>query len=108
MSKTHTYRLQLHCSRVMHAEISEIAQRSGVSQSAAARALIDRALYTRNDQMDQRLTQQEAYLEAVLHTAAATRVLVTDLAQHAGVTPTPDNFRERISRIIERYKQGMV
>ncbi len=51
MSKTHAYRIQLHCDRKMHSEVKIFSEKRGLSQSAAARVLLERALIQKRDEV---------------------------------------------------------
>jgi hypothetical protein len=108
MSKVQTYRLQIHCSRSMHSQICELAKRRGLSQSGAARVLIDRALSAHDDEVSNRFATVESYLEAVLHAASVNRILSTELIQKMGDSLTVDDLRERTTRIMDRYKSEII
>jgi hypothetical protein len=105
MSKSHQYRIQLHCDKKMHAEINLFAQQRGLSQSAASRLLIDRALIQKSDETTYRLDNIDSYLEAILHASSAARILASDAAQAAGSKLSGDELRERIANLLTRYKQ---
>jgi hypothetical protein len=104
MSKLHSYRVQLHCDKQMHSDINDFAAQRGLSQSLAARVLIERALTMQNDQLCNRLDKLEGYLDAVLHAATASRILAADAAQCSGSKLSGDELRDRISKLIDRYK----
>jgi hypothetical protein len=106
MSKLHSYRIQLHCDRQMHIDINHFAKQRGLSQSAAARILIDRSLSQRSDAVSASLDRMENYLESILHASIATRVLTSDIAQNSGVKMTSDEFRERIATLSTRYTKS--
>lgn len=105
MSKTHPYRIQLHCDRQMQTEIKGFAEARGLSHSAGARFLIERALTVRNDEISGRLDRIEALLGSVLHASSAARILAADAAKHSGSELSGDELRERIARLLERYRQ---
>jgi len=104
MSKTHPYRIQLHCDRQMNSDIKSFAESRGLSDSAAARYLIERALVQKNDEITGRLDKIESYLNAVLHASSAARVLAADAAKHSGSELSGEQLRERIGGLLKRYK----
>jgi len=105
MSKSHSYRVQIHCDRQMYASINLFAEQRGLSQSAATRILIERALAKSNDEFISRLDKIDAYLESILHASTASRILSADAAQNSGSTLSGEDLRERITKLIARYKQ---
>ena len=105
MSKTHPYRIQLHCDQKMHADIKNFAESRGLSQSSAARVLVDRALVHKADEVTGRLDKMEGYLSAILHASSAARILAADAAKQAGSEISGDELRERISHLLQRYKR---
>ncbi len=105
MSKSHPYRIQLHCDKKMHADINTFAEQRGLSQSAASRILIERALIQRSDEITHRLDRIDGYLEAILHASSASRILASEAVQSAGSKLSGDELRERIAKLITRYKQ---
>ena len=105
MSKSHPYRIQLHCDKKMHSDINKFAEQKGLSQSAASRILIERSLMQRSDEISHRLDRVDGYLEAILHASSASRILASDAAQSAGSKLSGDELRDRISKLITRYKQ---
>lgn len=106
MSKSHIYRIQIHCNKQMHRDIKAFAERRGLSQSAASRFLIERALIQRNDEIVGRLDRVDSYLESILHAASASRVLAAELASSSGSHLSSEDLRERISKLMKRYKQS--
>ncbi len=105
MSQSHPYRVQLHCDRQMHSDINQFAEQRGLSQSGAARILIGRALLQKNDEVSGCLDRMTSCLEAILHASVASRILAADAGQSAGSTLSGDQLRERISSMLQRYKQ---
>jgi hypothetical protein len=105
MSKSHTYRIQLHCNKQMHTQINRFSQERGLSQSGAARVLIDRALAAKNDELTETLDELNRVLQSILHAASASRVFASEAAQAAGTTITNDEFKERIVNLIKRYNE---
>lgn len=105
MSKSHAYRIQLHCNQSMHKDIKVFAESRGLSQSAAARILIERALMKKNDEVATRFDKMEVYLSAILHASSVSRVLAADAAKKSGSEITGDELRERVSFLLQRYKQ---
>lgn len=104
MSKLHPYRIQLHCDRKMHAYINKFAEERGLSQSAAARLLIERAATIKNDEVTRRLDKLDGYLESVLHVSSVNRVLSSDIAQKSGVEISNEELKERVAKLMQRYK----
>lgn len=104
MSKAHPYRIQLHCDRAMHADVMEFANKRGLSHSAAARVLIERALVRDSDTVPHRIERLEGYLNAILHAVTFSRVLTSDLAKKSGIDLSSDEFQERIGKIMQRYR----
>lgn len=104
MSKTHPYRVQLHCSKQMHLEIKRFAEQRGLSESAATRVLVERTLNSQNDDISLRLDELFQLVSSVLHASSAARVLAAESALQAGSTLSGDDLKERVAKIIERYK----
>jgi hypothetical protein len=104
MSKIHPFRVQLHCDQHMHALITRFASQRGLSQSAAARYLVDRALTATSDDLTGRLDVLEHQLGAILHASCATRIMASELGSKAGVDLQPEEYRQRIAKLVERYK----
>lgn len=104
MSKSHLYRVQLHCNQKMYKQITRFAEARGLSQSGAARVLVDRALMAENDEIPQQINELKHLLKAVLHAAAASRVFASEAAQASGTAITSDEFKERIINLVNRYK----
>ena len=105
MSKTHPYRIQLHCNQSMHKDINIFAESRGLSQSAAARILVERALMQKSDEVTTRFDKMEGYLSAILHASSVTRVLAADAAKKSGSEISGDELRERVSHLLQRYKK---
>lgn len=105
MSKSHPYRVQLHCDKQMYSELNTFADQRGLSQSAASRLLIDRALLQRSDEVTRRLDRVDGYLEAILHASSTSRIFASEAAQCVGSTLTEEQVRERLVKLISRYKQ---
>lgn len=105
MSKSHSYRVQLHCDKKMHADINLFADERGLSQSAASRILIEQSLIRRSDEVTHRLDKIDGVLDAILHASSASRILASDAAQNAGSKMSGDELRERVSKLVARYKQ---
>jgi len=103
MSKQHPYRIQLHCDRQMHSEINKFANQRGLSQSGAARILIDRSLVEKNDELVEKINEITRLLQAVLHAAAASRVFASEAAQGVGANVSNDEFKQRIINLVKRY-----
>lgn len=104
MSKLHPYRIQLHCDRKMHGYINKFAEERGLSQSAAARLLIERSALQKNDEVTKRLEKLESYLESVLHVSSVNRILASDIAQKSGVQISNEGLKERVAKLMQRYK----
>jgi len=104
MSKTHAYRIQLHCSKQMHRDLNHFAEQRGLSLSAAARALVDRALSVKSDEVTYKLDEMNRTINSVLHASAVSRVLAAEIAQHSGSKLSGDELKERVVRVVERYK----
>jgi len=105
MSKSHSYRIQLHCNQNMYKQINHFAEVRGLSQSGAARVLVDHALAAKNDELYQQIDEINRLLQAVLHAASASRVFASEAAQAAGTTVSSDEFKERIMSLIKRYNK---
>jgi uncharacterized NAD(P)/FAD-binding protein YdhS len=105
MSKSHPYRIQLHCNKQMHNEINNFAQERGLSQSATARVLIDRALSSENDAISAQLNELSRLVKAVLHASSASRVLASEAVKQIGSDLTGEELIERVTRLLERYKK---
>ena len=105
MSKLHPYRIQLHCDRKMHGYINKFAEERGLSQSAAARLLIERAVTIKNDEITKRLDKLENYLESVLHVSSVNRIISSDVAGKSGVNISSDELKERVAKMMQRYKR---
>jgi len=104
MSKSHPYRIQLHCDKQMHNEISDFAQDRGLSQSAAARVLVDRSLCSQSDAVSSQLNELNRLLKAVLHASSAARILASEAVKQAGTNLSSEELIERVARLLERYK----
>lgn len=104
MSKTHAYRIQLHCSKQMHRDLNHFAEQRGLSQSAAARTLVERALVARSDEVTEKLDEITRTLSSVLHAASVSRILAAETALHSGSKLSGDELKERVTRVLERYK----
>ena len=105
MSKSHPFRIQLHCNKQMHRQINQFSRERGLSQSGAARVLIDRALAAKNDELTEKIDEINRLLQSILHAASASRVFASEAAQAAGTTITNDEFKERIVNLIKRYNE---
>lgn len=105
MSKLHPYRIQLHCDRKMHQYINKFAEERGLSQSAAARLLIERSALQKNEEVTKRLDKLESNLESVLHLSSVNRILSSDIAQKTGVQISNDELKERVAKMMQRYKR---
>lgn len=105
MSKLHPYRVQLHCDRKMHQCINQFAEERGLSQSAAARLLIDRSMVQKNDEITDRLDKLEKHIESVLHASSVNRILSSDIAQKSGVQISNEELKERVAKLMQRYKR---
>ena len=105
MSKSHAYRIQLHCNQSMHKDIKIFAETRGLSQSAAARILVERALMQKSDEVTTRFDRIEGYLSAIIHASSVTRVLAADAAKKSGSEISGDELRERVAHLLQRYKQ---
>ena len=88
----------------MHNEINNFSQERGLSQSAAARVLIDRSLSSQNDSISAQLAELNRLVKAVLHASSASRILASEAAKGAGSNLTGEELIERVSRLLERYK----
>lgn len=104
MSKTHPYRIQLHCSKQMHKDLNHFAEQRGLSQSAAARILVERALAAKSDEISYRLDEIHRTIYSVLHASAVSRILAAEIAQYSGSKLSGDELKERVSRLLQRYK----
>jgi hypothetical protein len=89
----------------MHTEISNFADQRGLSQSAAARVLIDRSLCSENDAVSSQLNELVRLVKAVLHAASASRILASEAVKQAGSNLSGEELIERVSRLLERYKK---
>lgn len=105
MSQSHSYRVQIHCDREIFSDIKAFAERRGLSQSAAARTLIERALLMDSDKSMQRFNRIDGYLDAILHAATVSRVLQASAAESSGISITPEELRSRTASIMARYKE---
>lgn len=105
MSQSHSYRVQIHCDREMFSDIRAFAEKRGISQSAAARVLIERALLMDSDKSTQRFDRVDRYLDAILHAATVSRVLQASAAERSGISMTPEELRSRTASIMDRYKE---
>ncbi|SBT17709.1 hypothetical protein MGA5115_01825 [Marinomonas gallaica] len=105
MSKSHPYRIQVHCNQKMHKQIKQFAVERGLSESGAARALIDRAIAAQNDELHQQIDELNRLLQAVLHAATASRIFAAEAAQASGTSITNDEFKERILNLVKRYRE---
>lgn len=62
MSKSHPYRVQVHCDKQLHTKIVKYAEDRGISQSAAGRILIEQALANESTKINDRIDNLvEAY-----------------------------------------------
>ena len=105
MSKSHPFRIQLHCNKQMYMQINKFSTERGLSQSGAARVLIDRAFSAKNDELNEKIEELNRLLKSILHAASASRVFASEAAQAAGTTITNDEFKERIINLIKRYNE---
>lgn len=90
----------------MHLDIKKFAEQRGLSESAATRVLVERALTSQNDGIDLRLDELLQLVNSVLHASSASRVLAAEAALHTGSKLSGDDLKERVSRLIERYKSA--
>lgn len=104
MSKTHAYRIQLHCSKQMYRDLNHFAEERGLSQSAAARTLVERALVAKSDEVTEKLDEINRTISSVLHAATVSRILSAEIAQHSGSKLSGDELKERVARLVKRYK----
>ena len=105
MSKSHPYRIQLHCDKQMHNDINTFAQERGLSQSAAARVLVDRALCSENDAISSKLNELSRLVKAVLHASSTARVLASEAVKQTDSNLSGEDLIERVARLLERYKK---
>ncbi len=105
MSKLHPYRIQLHCDRKMHGYINKFAEDRGLSQSAAARLLIERSTLQKNDEIAKQLDKLESYLKSVMHLSSVNRVLSSDIAHKSGVQISSNELKERVAKLMQRYNR---
>jgi hypothetical protein len=89
----------------MYSQINKFSEERGLSQSGAARILIDRALAAKNDALNEKFEGLNRQLQSILHAASASRVFASEAAQAAGTTITNDEFKERIVNLIKRYNE---
>jgi predicted XRE-type DNA-binding protein len=104
MSKNHPYRVQLHCSKHLYKQIKNFAEQRGLSQSAAARILVERSINSTNDEISSRLDEQHRLLNLILHASSASRILAAEAVSKSGSTLDADELRERVNKLVERYK----
>ena len=104
MSKTHSYRIQLHCSKQMHSDLNHFAEQRGLSLSAAARVLVDRALSVKSDEVTYKLDEIHQTINSVLHAAVVSRILSAEIAQQSGSKLSGVELKERVARLVQRYK----
>lgn len=108
MSKTHPYRVQLHCSKQLSSEIKEFAEQRGLSQSSAARLLVERSLNSQSDDISVRLDELFGLVNSVLHTSIVSRVLAAEAVLHTGSNLSREELKGRVGKLIERYKRREV
>ena len=86
-------------------QINKFSNERGLSQSGAARILVDRALAAKNDELNEKIEDLNSLMQSTLHAASASRVFASAAAQAAGTTISNDEFKERIMSLIKRYNE---
>ena len=105
MSKSHPYRIQLHCGTAMHKKIGKFAEERGLSQSAAARILVDRGLAGGSDDIAEQLDKISLLAKSTLHAAVVSRIMASEAAHKSGSDLQGGELRARVSRMLVRYNQ---
>lgn len=103
MSKAHPYRIQLHCCQQMHNQIKRFSEERGLSDSAAARLLIDRGLAKDDDSLSVQVEQIDRLVQATLHASIVGRLMATEAAEKSGSELSGDDLKYRVAKMKERY-----
>lgn len=106
MSKTHPYRIQVHCTPQMHQQINQFAELRGLSTSAAARVVMERGLAKTSDDFSDQFDRLFRLLNSLLHAAVVTRILSSEAAKMVGSEVTGEDLRERVGKMLKRYQSG--
>jgi sulfite reductase alpha subunit-like flavoprotein len=106
MSKTHSYRIQVHCSKVLHARFMQFAGNTGLGESAAARELLSRGLERSSDDVSIKLERIGRRLESILNAAVAARLFAAESMSKQMTQEESTKFRERMATIISRYVEN--
>lgn len=105
MSKAHPYRIQLHCDKQMHNQIKRFSDERGLSDSAAARILIDRALSKVDDSLSVQIAEIDRIVKATLHASIISRLMSTEAAEKSGSELSADDIKFRVEKMKKRYDQ---
>ena len=105
MSKSHPYRIQLHCDEQMHKKVNRFALERGLSQSAAARLLVDQALAKESDELTNQLDGLYRISTAILHASVVSRLMASEAAKKSGADVSGEELKARVSKILKRYQQ---
>lgn len=105
MSKSHPYRIQLHCCKQMHSQIKQFADERGLSHSAAARLLIDKGLAKDSDEIVGQMDNLYRLSSAVLHAAVVSRLMASEAAKQSGSELSGEELKGRVSKMLRRYQQ---
>jgi len=105
MSKAHPYRVQLHCDKQMHNQIKLFSEERGLSDSAAARLLIDRGLSKDDDSLSVQLGEIDRMIKATLHASIVSRLMATEAAEKSGSELSADDIKYRVEKMKKRYNR---
>ena len=105
MSKSHPYRIQLHCDKQMHNKINRFSEERGLSQSAAARILVDQALAKDSDEFCSQMDNLYRMSSAILHATVVSRLMASEAATQSGSELSGDELKGRVSKMLKRYQQ---
>jgi len=103
MSKAHAYRVQLHCDKQMHNQIKRFSEERGLSDSAAARLLIDRGLSKDDDSLSFQMEELSRLVNATLHASIVSRLMATEAAEKSGSELSADDIKYRVEKMKKRY-----
>ncbi len=95
--------MQMYCHQALHNDIQKFAKDRDISKSAAIKLLVERSLNTQNTAPTESLDHIHSSLDALLHCASFTRVLITEIVNNDGLHLDQADVRERVNKLIERY-----
>ncbi|QEY13283.1 hypothetical protein D0B88_14135 [Cellvibrio sp. KY-YJ-3] len=88
----------------MNQQIKIFAEERGLSQSAAARLLIDRGLSKNSDDISNQIDNLSRVSSAILHASVVARIMASEAAKQSGSDLSGDELKSRADKMLLRYQ----